>query len=114
MRLSGGSPTRPHPTRFRDCLDDPSRRVVGSATMTMDLAARHREMLLNEFPAIRSQAAAAIALFEEGATLPFIARYRKEKTGGLTEVQLKAIEDRLGKIAALMERKAAILDSVRE
>jgi len=82
--------------------------------MTTALDARHREMLLGEFAGIRSQAAAAIALFQEGATLPFIARYRKERTGGLTEVQLKAIEDRLGKIAALMERKAAILDSVQE
>jgi len=82
--------------------------------MTTALDARHREMLLGEFPGIRSQAAAAITLFQEGATLPFIARYRKERTGGLTEVQLKAIEDRLGGIAALMERKGTILDSVRE
>src|SRR5215204_1236078 len=82
--------------------------------MTTALDARHREMLLGEFPAIRSQAAAAIALFQEGATLPFIARYRKEKTGGLTDTQLKAIEDRLGSIVALMERKSTILESIRE
>jgi uncharacterized protein len=82
--------------------------------MTTDLAARQREMLLGEFGAIQSQAAAAIALFEEGATLPFIARYRKEKTGGLTEVQLKQIKDRLDFHQALRERKKTILDSIRE
>jgi uncharacterized protein len=82
--------------------------------MTADLAARHRDMLLEEFPAIRPQAAAAVALFTEGATLPFIARYRKEKTGGLTETQLKEILDRLEFHAALQERKRTILDSIRE
>jgi protein Tex len=82
--------------------------------MTIDLAARHREMLLGEFPAMKSQAAAAVALFEEGATLPFIARYRKEKTGGLTEVQLKQIKDRLDFHAALRDRKATVLESIRE
>jgi len=82
--------------------------------MTTDLAARHREMLLDEFSAIRSQAAAAIALFDEGATLPFIARYRKERTGGLTEVQLKQIKDRLEVHRTLRERKATILESIRE
>ncbi|HVE43394.1 MAG TPA: Tex family protein, partial [Planctomycetota bacterium] len=85
-----------------------------SAEMTMDLAARHGEMLLEEFGAIRSQAAAAVALFEEGATLPFIARYRKEKTGGLTEVQLKQIQDRLIFHQALRDRKKTILESIRE
>jgi uncharacterized protein len=82
--------------------------------MTIDLASRHREMLLEEFPALRSQAAAAIALFEEGATLPFIARYRKEKTGGLTELQLKQIKDRLEFHQALRDRKKTILESIRE
>src|SRR5262245_66022198 len=82
--------------------------------MTIDLAARHRELLLGEFASIRSQAAAAVALFEEGATLPFIARYRKEMTGGLTEVQLKQIKDRADFHAALRDRKATVLESIRE
>jgi uncharacterized protein len=82
--------------------------------MTTDLAARHRDLLLGEFAPMRTQAAAAIALFEEGATLPFIARYRKEKTGGLTEVQLKQIKDRLDFHGALRDRKATVLESIRE
>jgi len=82
--------------------------------MTIDLAARAREMLLGEFASTRTQTAAAVALFEEGATLPFIARYRKEKTGGLTEVQLKQIQDRLAFHAALRDRKGTVLESIRE
>ncbi|HLF94581.1 MAG TPA: Tex family protein [Planctomycetota bacterium] len=82
--------------------------------MALDLAARHREMLLDEFAPIRRQAAAAADLFAEGATLPFVARYRKERTGGLTETQLKQIKDRLVYHEALRERKATVLDSIRE
>ncbi|HYF00797.1 MAG TPA: Tex-like N-terminal domain-containing protein, partial [Planctomycetota bacterium] len=82
--------------------------------MTVDLAARSRELLLEEFGPLRRQAEAAIALFEEGATLPFIARYRKERTGGLTETQLKDVKDRLDRHTALRDRKAAVLDSLRE
>ncbi len=82
--------------------------------MTGTLAERERELLLTEFQAIRPKAAAAIALFEEGATLPFIARYRKEKTGGLTEIQLKEVQDRLAVHAGLLERKTTILESIRE
>jgi uncharacterized protein len=82
--------------------------------MAIDLRSRHHDLLLGEFPAIRSQAAAAVALFEEGATLPFIARYRKERTGGLVETQLKEIKDRVDFYRALLERKSTVLESVRE
>ncbi len=71
------------------------------------------DLLLEEFRALPG-AAAAVALFEEGATLPFIARYRKERTGGLTETQLKQIQDRLAYHRALADRKATVLDSLRE
>ena len=71
------------------------------------------DLLLEEFRGLPG-AAAAVALFEEGATLPFIARYRKERTGGLTETQLKQIQDRLVYHKALAERKATVLDSLRE
>ncbi|MEZ4404501.1 MAG: Tex-like N-terminal domain-containing protein [Kofleriaceae bacterium] len=52
--------------------------------------------------------AAAVALFADGATVPFIARYRKEKTGGLDEVALRAIEERHGYLAEREARRAAI------
>ncbi len=58
--------------------------------------------------------AATVALFAEGATVPFIARYRKEVTGGLDEVQIRAIEERRAYLAELHERKQAILQSIAE
>ena len=61
-----------------------------------------------------SQVAAAVQLLDEGATVPFIARYRKEVTGELDEVQIMAIRDRLEQMAQLDERRAAILSSLKE
>jgi uncharacterized protein len=58
--------------------------------------------------------AAVIALLDEGNTVPFIARYRKERTGGLDEVQIRAIEDKRAYLTELEERRAAILASVAE
>jgi protein Tex len=55
-----------------------------------------------------------LALFGEGATLPFIARYRKEVTGGLDEVQLRDVRDRAEYLRDLEDRRAAILKSVAE
>ncbi|HEX2854459.1 MAG TPA: Tex family protein [Opitutaceae bacterium] len=60
------------------------------------------------------QVAATAQLFAEGATVPFIARYRKEVTGELDEVQVLAIRDRLEQLRALDERRAAILASLKE
>jgi len=67
-----------------------------------------------ELGAKPAQVIAAITLLDEGATVPFIARYRKEATGGLDDVQLRALEERLGYLRELEERRAAILDSIRE
>jgi uncharacterized protein len=58
--------------------------------------------------------AAVVALLAEGNTVPFIARYRKERTGGLDEVQLRAIEERRTYLTELEERRAVILASVAE
>ena len=60
------------------------------------------------------QVAATAQLLAEGATVPFIARYRKEVTGTLDEVQVAAIRDRLEQLAQLDERRAAILASLQE
>ncbi|HVR73389.1 MAG TPA: Tex family protein [Planctomycetota bacterium] len=59
-----------------------------------------------------SKVRGAVELFEDGATLPFIARYRKERTGGLDEAALRAVEDGLAYFRELSERKAAILASI--
>ena len=71
------------------------------------------ERLAAELDAKPVQVAAAVALLDEGATVPFIARYRKEATGGLDDVQLRRLEERLGYLRELEERRAAILESVR-
>src|SRR3979490_1348645 len=60
------------------------------------------------------QVAAAAALLDEGATVPFIARYRKEATGALDDAQLRTLEERLRYLRELEERRKVILDSVRE
>ena len=60
------------------------------------------------------QVDAAIALLDDKATVPFIARYRKEATGGLDEIQLRALEERLVYLRELEERRATILKSIEE
>jgi uncharacterized protein len=60
------------------------------------------------------QVAAALDLFAQGATLPFIARYRKEVTGGLDEVQIRDLRDRAVYLTELESRRASILESVEE
>ena len=57
---------------------------------------------------------AAIDLLDEGSTVPFIARYRKEKTGGLTDENLRNIETRLVYLRSLQERKDTVFASLKE
>ena len=67
-----------------------------------------------ELAARPEQVAAAIALLDEGATVPFIARYRKEATGGLDDTQLRLLEERLSYLRELEERRAAIMTAIEE
>lgn len=59
------------------------------------------------------QVEAAVGLLDGGSTVPFIARYRKEATGGLDDAQLRALEERLRYLRELDERRSAILESIR-
>ncbi|MBC7983812.1 MAG: RNA-binding transcriptional accessory protein, partial [Candidatus Obscuribacterales bacterium] len=61
-----------------------------------------------------AQVKAAVALLDEGATVPFIARYRKEATDGLDDTQLRNLQERLVYLRELEERRAAILKSIEE
>ena len=72
------------------------------------------QRLAVELAAKPAQVAAAVALLDEGATVPFIARYRKEATGGLDDVQLRLLEERLRYLRELEDRRAAILSSIEE
>lgn len=72
------------------------------------------QRLAIELAAKPVQVAAAIALLDEGATVPFIARYRKEATGGLDDIQLRLLEERLRYLRELEERRSAIIASITE
>jgi uncharacterized protein len=72
------------------------------------------QRLAVELAAKPVQVAAAIALLDEGATVPFIARYRKEATGGLDDIQLRLLEERLRYLRELEDRRGAILASIEE
>ncbi|EKE77525.1 Tex family protein [Gallaecimonas xiamenensis] len=61
-----------------------------------------------------AQVSAAVALLDEGSTVPFIARYRKEVTGGLDDTQLRNLESRLGYLRELEDRRQAIIKSIDE
>ena len=60
------------------------------------------------------QVSAAISLLDGGATVPFVARYRKEATGALDDAQLRTLDERLRYLRELDERRAAILDSISQ
>jgi len=72
------------------------------------------QRLALELVAKPAQVAAAVALLDEGATVPFIARYRKEATGGLDDTQLRLLEERLRYLRELEGRRAAIIASIEE
>ncbi|MBC3812695.1 Tex family protein [Undibacterium aquatile] len=72
------------------------------------------QRLAVELAAKPVQVAAAVALLDEGATVPFIARYRKEVTGGLDDIQLRLLEERLRYLRELEDRRAAIIASIDE
>jgi uncharacterized protein len=78
------------------------------------LARKIAATIADEIGAKAEQATAAIALLDEGATVPFIARYRKEVTGGLDDTQLRNLEVRLVYLREMEERRAAILASIEE
>ncbi|MFB2936650.1 Tex family protein [Aerosakkonemataceae cyanobacterium BLCC-F154] len=70
------------------------------------------QLLAQELSVAPSQVQNALDLLAEGATIPFIARYRKERTGALDEIQLRNISDRFTYLTELEARKATILDAI--
>ncbi|CAA0115143.1 Protein YhgF [BD1-7 clade bacterium] len=71
-------------------------------------------VIANELNVGANQVAAAVNLLDEGSTVPFISRYRKEVTGGLDDTQLRTLEDRLRYLRELQDRKQTILASIEE
>ncbi|WP_030439616.1 Tex family protein [Actinoplanes subtropicus] len=71
------------------------------------------QRIASELGVREGQVTAAVDLLDGGATVPFIARYRKEVTGQLDDTQLRTLEERLGYLRELEERRAAVLESIR-
>ena len=71
------------------------------------------QRIAEELTVKSQQVAAAVALLDEGATVPFIARYRKEVTGGLDDTHLRMLEERLIYLRELNHRRSTILESIR-
>jgi uncharacterized protein len=74
--------------------------------------ARIPQIIAAEIGANPSQVVSAVELLDGGATVPFVARYRKEVTGGLDDTQLRKLEERLGYLRELEARRAAIVESI--
>ncbi len=70
------------------------------------------QRIAEELSVNSKQVKAAVALLDEGSTVPFIARYRKEVTGGLDDTQLRQLEERLGYLRELNDRRSTILESI--
>ncbi|MEY2680097.1 MAG: hypothetical protein RL661_328 [Pseudomonadota bacterium] len=91
-------------------LSGPLASHFNADFLPMDITTRIAE----ELGVKPSQVQAAINLLDEGSTVPFISRYRKEVTGGLDDTQLRNLEARLGYLRELEDRRATVLESIRE
>ncbi|WP_121633844.1 Tex family protein [Tropicibacter alexandrii] len=80
----------------------------------MDTQTRIARTIATEINATPAQVTAAAELLDGGATVPFVARYRKEVTGGLDDTQLRTLADRLGYLRDMEARRATILNSIKE
>ena len=89
---------------------NPHRMGGGVTVMTLSIV----EQIASEIHVQPRQVQAAIDLLDGGATVPFIARYRKEATDGLDDAQLRELEARLAYLRELHERRAAVLKSIEE
>ncbi|HSV31753.1 MAG TPA: Tex-like N-terminal domain-containing protein, partial [Atribacteraceae bacterium] len=74
----------------------------------------HQELIAQKLALPSRQVAAVVDLLDEGSTVPFIARYRKEATGGCDEVMIAAIRDRIARLRELEKRREAILSGLEE
>ncbi len=72
-----------------------------------------QQRIADELGVRPGQVAAAVDLLDGGATVPFVARYRKEATGSLDDAQLRTLEERLGYLRELEDRRAVVLESIR-
>ncbi|SDS14884.1 uncharacterized protein SAMN04489716_0121 [Actinoplanes derwentensis] len=79
----------------------------------VDVTTAIHQRIASELGVREEQVTATVELLDGGATVPFIARYRKEVTGTLDDAQLRTLEERLGYLRELEDRRAAVLESIR-
>ncbi|MGV9819820.1 Tex family protein [Nocardia xishanensis] len=92
---------------------DPNSTDTTAAAPTGAAPASVGRRLADELGVRESQVRAAVELLDAGSTVPFIARYRKEVTGGLDDAQLRQLDERLSYLRELDERRGAIVESIR-
>ncbi len=88
--------------------------AAGAGSPTWPVQIDRAQVIAQELGLRRPQVERTLALLEEGATLPFIARYRKEVTGGLDEVQIASVQDRGAYLTELVARKTVILSEIHK
>jgi protein Tex len=98
-----------NPVIVRGAARQPRKLPGTIAAVTTTISQRIAE----ELGVREGQVTAAVELLDGGATVPFIARYRKEVTGTLDDQQLRTLEERLGYLRELEDRRAAVLESIR-
>ncbi len=97
----------------RRALRWPRRDIGFPAFVSIARPVPLQQRIAGEIGVREGQVTAAVELLDGGATVPFIARYRKEATGALDDAQLRTLEERLHYLRELEERRGAILESVR-
>lgn len=112
MRGGGAAFSSPAPplkvaARF---LGDPKPMATA---LDPTIAARIAQTIAAEIGCRAQQVSAAVGLIDEGSTVPFIARYRKEATGGLDDTQLRTLEERLAYLREMEARRASVIESIR-
>ena len=116
LTIKGPDGRRSHPDRRRHRRHHRSRCAVAGnrSCMTDSTAANIAHLIADEIGAHTNQVMAAVRMLDEGATVPFIARYRKEVTGGLDDTQLRNLESRLGYLRELEDRRSTVLATIAE
>src|ERR1700684_678614 len=116
MAKCAASPTRPraHARAARPRSGGTLEALQWNAffSMTENVALKIVQRIAAELTVQPRQVAAAVQLLDEGATVPFIARYRKEVTDNLDDTQLRNLEERLLYLRELEDRRAAIIASI--
>ncbi len=109
MRAAGYPASRPlRRLRARPLRRSAARKRIKIVTMSVT------QRIAGELGVPERHVGAAVELLDGGATVPFVARYRKEATGELDDAQLRTLEERLRYLRELEERRTAILNSIRE